>query len=133
MNSQDNSTKMANLLQEHLNLWNTKILPYLPKNIDQLAAQTNAMQRKRGIRCACDLLKIFFIYACSDFSFRILACAAHAIGISSDSDTVWRKRFSYSLQDSYSRNFLVERLIHDAKLRKNKRGLTHGYIIIDGN
>lgn len=96
MNSQNNSTKMAKLLQEHLNLWDTKILPHLPNNIDQLAAQTVALQRKRGIHSACDLLKIFFIYACSDLSFRILACAAHALGLSSVSDTAWRKRFSKS-------------------------------------
>ena len=96
MNSQDNSTKMAKRLQEHLHLWDTKVLPYLPQNIHQLAAQTGALQRKRGVHSACDLLKLFFLYACSDFSFRILACAAHALGISNISDTAWRKRFSKS-------------------------------------
>ena len=106
MNSQNNSTKMEKLLQEHLTLWNTKIFPHLPQNIDQLAAQTNALQRKRGVRSAWDLLKIFFIYACSDFSFRILACAAHALGISNVSDTAWRKRFSKSTR------FLQE-LLHE--------------------
>ena len=53
-----------------------------------------AMQRKRGIRSAADLLKILFLYACSKFSFRILACAACALGISDISDTAWRKHFS---------------------------------------
>ena len=106
MNSQNNSTKMEELLQQHLTLWNTKIFPHLPQNINQLAAQTNALQRKRGVRSAWDLLKIFFIYSCSDFSFRILACAAHALGISNVSDTAWRKRFSKSTQ------FLQE-LLHE--------------------
>lgn len=106
MNLQNNSTKMKELLQEHLTLWNTEIFPHLPQNIDQLAAQTGALHRKRGVRSARDLLKIFFIYVCSDFSFRILACAAYAPGISHVSDTAWRKRFSKSTQ------FLQE-LLHE--------------------
>ena len=84
---------MNPLLQEHLNIWDKKILPHLPKQLDELAAQTGAVQRKRGIRSAQDLLKILFLYACSDFSFRILATAACALGISDVSDTAWRKRF----------------------------------------
>ena len=86
MKLQNNSTKMAGLIQEHFNLWDNKIFPHLPQKMDELAVQTNALQRKRGVRSAYDLLKIFFIYACSDFSFRILACAAHALGISNVSD-----------------------------------------------
>ena len=97
MKLQNNFTKMDGILQKHLNLWDNKIFPHLPQNTDELAAQTDTLQRKRGIRSAWDLLKIFFIYACSDCSFRILACAAHALGISSVSDTAWRKRFSKSV------------------------------------
>lgn len=106
MNLQNNSIKMEKFLQEHLTLWNTKIFPHLPQNIDQLAAQTGALHRKRGVRSAQDLLKIFFIYICSDFSFRILACAAYALGVSHISDTAWRKRFSKST------SFLQE-LLHE--------------------
>ena len=76
MKLQNNFTKMDGILQEHSNLWDNKIFPHLPQNTDELAAQTDTLQRKRGIRSAWDLLKIFFIYACSDCSFRILACAA---------------------------------------------------------
>lgn len=97
MKLQNNFTKMDGILQEYSNLWDNKIFPHLPQNTDELAAQTDTLQRKRGIRSAWDLLKIFFIYACSDCSFRILACAAHALGISSVSDTAWRKRFSKSV------------------------------------
>lgn len=78
MKLQNIFTPMDGLLQEHLNLWDNIIFPHLPHNIDELAVQTGTLQRKRGIRSALDLLKIFFIYACSGFSFQILACAAHA-------------------------------------------------------
>ena len=73
MKLQNNFTKMDGILQEHLNLWDNKIFPHLPQNTDELAAQTDTLQRKRGIR------------------------SAHALGISSVSDTAWRKRFSKSV------------------------------------
>ena len=51
---------------------------------------------KRDIGSAIDLLKILFLYACSNFSFRILADASCALGISNIFDTAWRKHFSKS-------------------------------------
>lgn len=59
-----------------------------------MAKRTGAMQRKRGICSSVDLLRMPFLYAGSNFSFRILAVAACALGISAISDTAWRKRFS---------------------------------------
>ena len=94
MNFQDDFTKINTFLQAHLKLWNNKILPHLPENLEELAEQTGALRRKRGIRSVQDLLKILFLYACSSFSFRILAAATCALGISDISDTAWRKRFS---------------------------------------
>ena len=52
------------------------------------------MQRKRGGCSSVDLLRMLFLYASSAFSFRILAVAACALGISVISDTAWRKHFS---------------------------------------
>ena len=40
---------------------------------------------------------MLFLYACSKFSFRILAFAACVLGISNISDTAWRKQFSKSV------------------------------------
>ena len=51
-------------------------------------------KEKRGIGCAVDLLRMLFLYASSNFSFRILAVAACTLGISNISDTAWRKQFS---------------------------------------
>lgn len=93
MNLQINSTKSNKDLQAVLEKWNKKILPFLPKWLDDLARQTGVIQRKRGIGSAADLLKILFLYACSNFSFRILAVASCALGISNISDTAWRKHF----------------------------------------
>lgn len=94
MNIQNNYTKPDKALQEIFENWNMKIIPHLPENLEDMARQTGVIQRKRGIHSATDLLKILFIYACSKLSFRILAVAACALGISNISDTAWRKRFS---------------------------------------
>lgn len=52
------------------------------------------MQRKCGVYSCVDLLRMLFLYAGSNFSFRVHAVAACALGISAISGTVWRRRFS---------------------------------------
>ncbi len=94
MNLQNDSTKLNSNIQEVFKNWDDKILPHLPQQLDEMAKRTGALQRKRGVCSALDLLRMLFLYASSKFSFRILAVAACALGISSISDTAWRKRFS---------------------------------------
>ena len=48
MNLQNDFTKTDKFLQEHLNMWNHKILPHFPDNLDETAAHLGALQRKRG-------------------------------------------------------------------------------------
>lgn len=74
--------------------WNKIVFQHLPKNLDETAEREGVLKRKRGLRSAEDLLKILFLYACSSFSFRILAAAACALGIADISDTAWRKHFA---------------------------------------
>lgn len=94
MNLPNDSIKSEKDLQEVIEKWDKKILPYLPEQREELAKQTGILHRKRGIRSAADMLKRFFLYACSNISFRLLASAACALGISNISDTAWRKHFS---------------------------------------
>lgn len=94
MNLQNDSNKLENCLQEAFKNWDNKILPHLPQQMDAMAKRTGVMQRKRGICSAIDLLRMLFLYASSNFSFRILATAACALGLSSISDTAWRKHFA---------------------------------------
>ena len=94
MNLQNDFNKLDNKLQEVFENWNNIILPHLPQQMDGMAKRTGTLHRKRGV-CSCvDLLRMLFLYASSNFSFRILAAAACALGISAISDTAWRKRFS---------------------------------------
>lgn len=94
MNFQNDFNKLNSSIQENFKNWDNKILPHLPKQLDEMAKRTGSLQRKRGVCSSVDLLKMLFLYACSNCSFRILAVAACALGISSISDTAWRKRFS---------------------------------------
>ena len=97
MNLHNDFIKFEENLQGVMEKWNKTILPHLPKQLDKLAKQTGIMQRKRGIHSITDLLKILFLYSSSHISFRMLACAANALGISNISDTAWRKHFSESV------------------------------------
>lgn len=72
MNLRNDFTKMDKFLQEHLKIWDYKIPSHFPDNLDKTAAQSGALQRKRGIHSVYDLLKLFFLYACSSLSFRVL-------------------------------------------------------------
>ena len=87
MNLQNDFNKLDSKLQEVFENWNNIILPHLPQQMDEMAKRTGALHRKRGV-CSCvDLLRMLFLYASSNFSFRILATAACALGISAISDT----------------------------------------------
>ena len=50
MNLQTYSTKMAPSLQEVFSLWNEKILPLLPKQLETIAQQHQLLQ-KNYMRC----------------------------------------------------------------------------------
>lgn len=67
MNLQNDFTKLNSNIQETFKNWDNKILPYLPKQMDELAKGTGAMQRKRGVCSCADLLRMLFLYASSNF------------------------------------------------------------------
>ena len=87
MNLQNNFNKLNSKIQEVFENWDNKIFPHLPQQMDEMAKRTGVLHRKRGVCSSIGLLRILFLYACSDFSFRILAAAACALGISVISDT----------------------------------------------
>ena len=80
-------------LQAISQTWEKEILPHLPQNLELLAQSSGILQRKRNIFSAIQLLKVFFLYAVSGFSFRMLAAAAFGLCISNISDTAWRKKY----------------------------------------
>ena len=93
MNLLSYSTKTMEKLQAISQTWEKEILPHLPQNLELLAQSSGILQRKRSIFSAIQLLKVFFLYAVSGLSFRMLAAAAFGLGISNISDTAWRKKY----------------------------------------
>ena len=93
MNLLSHSTRTMKKLQDISQTWEKEILPHLPQNLELLAKSSGVLQRKRGIFSAIQLLKVFFLYAVSGLSFRMLAAATFGLGISDISDTAWRKKY----------------------------------------
>lgn len=62
--------------------------------LEQSAREHGALQRKRGIGSAGDLLRLILAYAPGGRSLRQLAAEASAREISEISDVAWMKRFS---------------------------------------
>lgn len=93
MNLLSYSTKSNEKLQAISQTLEKEILPHLPQNLELLAQTSGVLQRKRGIFSAIQLLKVFFLYAVSGISFRMLAVASFGLGLSNISDTAWRKKY----------------------------------------
>jgi hypothetical protein len=68
--------------QEELNENWAYFRTLLPENLEESAARTGALVRKRGIRDAEALLRILLAYGCTDFSLQSLAAWANEGGLS---------------------------------------------------
>jgi len=77
-------------------LWTTEVVPLLPATRDLFARNLGALQRKRGIVCASDLLRALLAYALGLSSFRLLGAWAVVLGLADLSEAAWRKRLRTS-------------------------------------
>lgn len=69
----------------------------LPENLEELAYETGALQRKRKVRSAKDLLRLVLAYALLDWPFRLIGAWATVLGLGNLSDVAIRKRLSHTL------------------------------------
>jgi len=83
-------------LLETDDLWATEVVPLLPATRDLFARNLGALQRKRGIVCASDLLRALLAYALGLSSFRLLGAWAVVLGLADLSEAAWRKRLRTS-------------------------------------
>jgi len=67
-------------------------VPRLPANIEQQAQLLGALQRRRGLGSATDLLRALLAYVLCVSSFRELGAWAVLIGVADLSEAAWRKR-----------------------------------------
>jgi hypothetical protein len=64
----------------------------IPIDIEALAHETKALQRKREVKSAPDLLRLVLAYSICDWSLRLVGAWATVIGLGSLSDVAIRKR-----------------------------------------
>jgi len=64
----------------------------IPVDIDTLARETKALQRKRQVRSSLDLLRLVLAYSICDWSLRLVGAWAAIIGLGYLSDVATRKR-----------------------------------------
>lgn len=70
------------------------VLAWLPEDLDDIAATSGALQRRRGIRSAADLLRVALAYSVQDLSLRSVAAwmSTHGLGEVSDVAVLQRLR-----------------------------------------
>ena len=129
MNLQTYSTKMAPSLQQVFSLWNEKILPLLPKQLETIAQQHQLLQRKRVLTSAFDMLRMFFLFASSGISLRMLSVAAASLGIATMSDTAWRKKLLASLSFLQQVLQMMLQMMLSKSLSKQQRRV----LLVDGS
>jgi hypothetical protein len=77
---------------QFLDLWETEIVPQLPKKLDEQARALKAYQRHREIERASDLLRALLAWVLGGCSFRQRGCWAVLLGVADISEAAWRKR-----------------------------------------
>jgi IS4 transposase len=69
----------------------------IPVDVAQLAQETQALQRKREVKSALDLLRLVLAYSVCDWSLRMVGAWATVIGLGYLSDVAVRKRLRKTL------------------------------------
>lgn len=82
---------------------------WLPRNLDELAAESQGFQRRRAIRTASDFVRVAMAYSVLDLSLRSVAawCGEHRLGDLSDVAVLGRLRRGWPLLAAVVRELLA--------------------------
>ena len=75
----------------------TQMSARIPVDIETLARETKALQRKREVKSGLDLLRLVLAYSVCDWSLRLVGAWATIIGLGHLSDVAVRKRLRNTL------------------------------------
>jgi hypothetical protein len=70
----------------------TQMCARIPVDVEEMARETKALQRRRKIKSALDLLRLVLAYSVCDWALRMVGAWATVIGLGSLSDVAVRKR-----------------------------------------
>ncbi len=92
MHSDDTTEERAKQVEALVSdLWEREVEPRLPKELEVQAKNLGALQRKRGLSSAAQLLRARLSYALCAPSFRRVGVWAVLIGLADLSENAWRK------------------------------------------
>jgi hypothetical protein len=86
-----------------------------PEEIEESAARTGALTRRRGVRSADDLLRLAMTYSCGGYSLRQSAAYAEALGFAAISDVAVLKRLRHC--DVWLAELLAKKLCERAQVQ----------------
>lgn len=72
-----------------------RLASLLPPDLDASAKASGALRRRRGIRCAADLLRVAFAYAVCDWPLRLVGAWLVTLGLADVSDVAILKRLQH--------------------------------------
>lgn len=113
----------------HDDLWEQEIVPRLPADLEEQAKMRGALQRRRGIKQASDLLRAILSWILCQRSLRQLGAWAILLGLADLSDTAWRKRLA---KCGDWLNFLVQEALGGRGDQRANPQRTGRVLVVDG-
>lgn len=125
-------TQWFDIVQTQLNqndLWEQEIVPRLPTNLGEQAKMLGALQRRRGIKQASDLLRAVLSWILCQRSLRQLGVWAVLLGLADLSEAAWRKRLA-KCGDWLS--WLIQEALGGLRGHEDEQKRTGRILIVDG-
>src|SRR6266566_130203 len=92
MHADDTTAEMTKQVEALVSdVWEREVAPRLPKELEVQAKKLGALQRKRGLSSAAQVLRALLAYVLCAPSFRRLGMWAVLIGLADLSEAAWRK------------------------------------------
>jgi hypothetical protein len=120
-------TAQIRLMQN--DLWEQEIVSRLPANLEEQAKVLGALQRRRGIKQASQLLRAVLSWILCQRSLRQLGVWAVLMGIADLSDTAWRKRLA---KCGDWLNWLLQEALGGTRENRERQKGTRRMLLVDG-
>src|SRR5260221_84475 len=92
MHADDTTAEMTKQVEALVSdVWEREVAPRLPKELEVQAKKLGALQRRRGLSSAAQVLRALLAYVLCAPSFRRLGMWAVLIGLADMSEAAWRK------------------------------------------